>query len=313
MFPLQEQSVSNGTGVPDLINQSVKITWEEGAPAPILSGKFVAQAVSLNGMVYVGSGGCKEDPHFRIDTFHPDTNMWGDTIKTPVTAFALTALMDKLVVAGGETKNKKASNKVLVLEDHKLKNHSEMLEKRCDATAASYQWTMIVVGGACGSTILKSTEMYDSNTCQWYKCDNISQSLYSLQSVVVGDMLYVLGGINQDHQLSRSVFATNLDKLSRHQLEWKSVADIPRGGAVAVGLFNQYVIVLGGKSRQDTVHVLKTEKDASGENTTWHLVDTLPIVHYWATAASVDNKIVIVGGRGGDATMTTAVSIGTVQ
>jgi len=299
--------------VPDLINQPVKIAWEEGAPAPILSGKFVAQAVLLNRMVYVGSGGCKEDPHFRIDTFHLDTNMWGDTIKTPVTAFALTTLMDKLIIVGGEAKNKKATNKVLVLEDHKLKKHSEMLEKRCDATAAGYQWTMIIVGGACGSKILRSTEMYDCNICQWYKCNDISQSLYSLHSVIVGDTLYVLGGINQDHQLSRSVYATQLDDLSSHQLQWRSVADIPRGGAVAVGLFNQYVMVLGGKSRQDTVHVLKTEKDASGANTSWHLLGTLPSVHYWATAVSVDNKIVIVGGRGGDSTMTTAVSIGTVQ
>ena len=302
----------NGTGVPDLINQPANITWEEGAPTPILSGKFVAQAVSLNGVVYVGSGGSMDDSHFRIDTFHPDQNMWGDTIKTPVTAFALTALMDKLIVAGGETKSKKASNKVLVLEGLELKNHSEMFEKRCDAAAASYHSTMIVVGGLCGRPVL-STEMYDSNTCQWYKCSDLPQSLYSLQSVVVGDMLYVLGGIKSQDQQSRSVYATQLDKLSSHQIQWKSVSDIPRGGAVAVGLFNKYVLILGGKSRQDTVHVLKTEKEESTVHTSWHLIGTLPRVHYWAAATSMDDKIVIVGGRGDDANMTTAVSIGTVH
>ena len=88
--------------------------WETGNPAPVTSGKCVAQAVVLNGAVYVGGGGSKDDPHYRIDIYHPTVNKWSGTIVCPLRLFAITVHQGELAIAGGSTKNGLITNLVLV-------------------------------------------------------------------------------------------------------------------------------------------------------------------------------------------------------
>ena len=43
-----------------------------------------------------------------------------------------------------------------------------------------------------------TTELLDAITGLWFKYNDLPQPLYSPQSVVVGDMLYLLGGVGQN-------------------------------------------------------------------------------------------------------------------
>ena len=78
-------------------------------------------AVLLGGVVYVGGGfegrsiNNKKDS-YKLDVYNLTTNRWSSSpITTPYCWFALTVLDDKLVTAGGTTKNYEVVKKVLVL------------------------------------------------------------------------------------------------------------------------------------------------------------------------------------------------------
>ena len=81
---------------------------------------------------------------FRIDIYHPNTDKWGSTIETPHCSFAMTVLMDKLVIVGGRDQNNYATNKVLVLEMGQWKDYTLMTTIRSVAVAVSHKLVMIV-------------------------------------------------------------------------------------------------------------------------------------------------------------------------
>ena len=117
---------------------------------------------------------------------------------------------------------------------------------------------MIVIGGMNTEHALRTTELLDSTTGQWFKCSNLPQPLAFLQSVIVGDILYILSGVG-DNKRSKAVYAAPLDALSSHQLKWQQVqlADIPCYASAAVSLNNnKYLLAVGGGTVRDTVCVL---------------------------------------------------------
>ena len=297
--------------IPDWSSKLVNIKWKQGAPAPVTSGKYNAQAVVFNGTVYVGGGGSQENPHFRIDIYHPSTDKWGSTIKTTFYSFAMTVLMDKLVIAGGRNQSKYVTNKVLALEMGQWKDYSVMPTARSTAVAVSHRSMMIIIGGYNGAAkVLSTTELLDAATGQWFKCDDLPQPLYFPQSVVVGDMLYMLGGVNQNNEPSKAVYSVPVDTLDSHQLKWQHLKDTPSGAMTAVGVHNKYLLVVGGQSIHDTVHVLK---DGTSDSSSWKCIGSLPSVQYYLAAVSIGDKIITIGGRDYDTMMTNTVSIGTLQ
>ena len=130
---------------------SKTIKWKELAPLPV--GHTVHTAVLLGGSVYVGGGfeGTSNEDYqysYRLDVYNLTTNQWSSSpITTPYSFYAMTVLDDKLVTAGGTTKNGGAVKKVLVLNVGQWKDYSEMPTARYCATAVGYHSMLIVVGG----------------------------------------------------------------------------------------------------------------------------------------------------------------------
>jgi len=296
--------------IPDLSSGPVNITWKKGTPAPVTSGNYTAQAVVFNGTVYVGGGGSRTNPHFRIDIYYPSTDKWVSTIKTPHKLFAMTVLMDKLVIVGGGLQTDHRTNKVLVLEIDQWKDYTKMPTARSNCVAVSHKSMMIVMGGYNGDEVMSITELLDATTRQWFKCNDLPQLLYMHHSLIVDDMLYLLGGIDHTITVSTAVYAAPVGTLSSHQLKWRHLKDTPYGSLAAVGVSNKHLLVVGGRKIQDTVHVLK---NGASNSSSWKCIGSLPAVHYHTAAVSVDNKIIIIGGKDYEATMTNTVSIGTLQ
>ena len=150
----------------DIFGKTVK--WKELAPLPV--GRTVHTAVLLGGVVYVGGGyeGNNVDDDkksYRLDVYNLTTNQWSSyPITTPYCRFAMTVLDDKLVTAGGATKNDKVVKKVLILKAGQWKDYSEMPIARFYATAVGYHSMLIVVGGGTKVegkwTIVSTTKNY---------------------------------------------------------------------------------------------------------------------------------------------------------
>jgi len=295
--------------IPDLSSAPVNITWKKGTPAPVTSGDYTTQAVVFNGAVYVGGGGSVTNPNFRIDIYYPSTDEWGSTIETPHKQFAMTVLMDKLVIVGGALQTGALPKKVLVLEMGQWKDYTKMPTARSSCVAVSHKSMMIVMGGY-NYEVVRITELLDATTRQWFKCNDLPQPLYMHHSLIVGDMLYLLGGSDHTYQASTAVYAAPVDTLTSHQLKWQRLEDTPRGGIAAVGVNDKHVLVVGGRKKQDTMYVLQ---DGASDSSSWKCIGSLPAVHCYPTTVSVDNKIIIIGGRDYEAIMTNTVSIGTLQ
>jgi len=291
------------SAIPDLFIGPVNIKWEEGAPAPV--DRCGHTAVLYNGVIYVGGGiDDKLESLHALDMYHTDTNTW-DTIDTPHVLFAVTMLTGKVVIVGGRTtRGYKVTNKVLVLESGKWKDYTEMPTARCSVTAVSHQSIMIVMGGYDGSDKLNTVELFNDTTGQWFKCDDLPQPLNCSQSVIVGDTVFVLGGITKDNKLSAAVYAAHLDTLSSHQLKWQHLVDTPCGDPAAVNLNNKYLLAV---DRNDVYTLNSTA-------TTWMTIGTLPV--YTTDTAVVrdgQSQLVMIGGCDSKSRSTNKLWIGSFQ
>ena len=170
-------------------------------------GRVDHTAVWLNGLVYVGGGietGARGS--FIINCYDPVNNSWSSPINTPYCYFAMTTLNDKLLIAGGRDESNKRTNQILTMDAGQLKNYTKMITARSDATATGHQGMLIITGGKDDEyKRLSSTELFDSSNGQWYVSNDLPQPHISLKSVIVDNILYLLGGTDKDSKYSLAV------------------------------------------------------------------------------------------------------------
>ena len=307
--------VLNESTIPDLLSGPVNIQWKEVAPAPVATA--CQRAVLYNGAIYVGGGACDDDDDlFRINIYHPDTNKWDDAINSPHALFTMTVLVDKLIIVGGIVGGSGNTNKLLTLQGGQWEDYSQMPTARHSASAVSHQSMMIVMGGMDDDDkhALSATELLDSTTGQWFKCNDLPQPFFDLQSIIVGGLLYTLGGGNNSDDDSKAVYAAPLHVLFNHQLQWQQLTDTPWEGSAAVSVNNKYLLAVGGKAEHDTLCVLKIEKSGSViTSTSWESIGTLPKVHCMTSAVSLGNQIIVIGGADEEGQYCKTVTIRTFQ
>ena len=144
--------------------------------------------------------------------------------------------------------------------------------------------------------------------------DNLPQPHYLLQSVVVNNALYVLGGISQNQKHSLSIFVIQLNTLSEYQLKWESYQQAPWQASTPVSvLCGTYLLLIGRSSdtesggyiRYSDVHVFNEATHC------WEIVGHLPLVRAGSAAASIaDDKVFVFGGVNDEGHVTNTVWIG---
>ena len=301
--------LKESTAPVDLFSGPVNIKWKEGAPAP--EGYNSHTAVWLNGLVYVGGGyGIKSDT-FIMYSYNPVSNLWSAPIKTPYHYFAMTTLNNKLLTAGGEN-NSKITNEILTMDDGQLKNYTKMTIARKKATAAGHQGMLIITGGKDDKyKIVSSTELFDSTSGQWYTCSDLPNPYYSLKTVIVDNILYLLGGIDKDGLYSPAVFTAPLDTLSRHQLKWNTYQDTPWRCSAPVSVNGMQLLIVGGLKRSTyTSDIHKLNKISHS----WEAIGQIPSARRFSAAVSTaNNTVIVIGGQNDKMEYTNTVWIGSCE
>ena len=235
----------------------MNIKWKEGAPAPV--GRCNHTAVWLNGVVYVGGGlETGVGSSYIINSYDPVNNSWSSPINTPYCHFVMTTLNNRLLIAGGRDKYFKRTNQILIMDGGHLKNYTKMISARSDAVAAGHQGILIITGGWDDKyKRLSSAELFDSKNGQWYMFSDLPQPHYCLQSLIVDNILYLLGGSNKDGG-SPTVFIAPLDTLSRHQLKWSTIQDTPWYRSAPVSLNGTHLLIVGGSKKLGTFETTRT-------------------------------------------------------
>ena len=281
----------------DIFRKTVK--WKELAPLPVCHTSHTA--VLLGGSVYVGGGfeGSSKDYKdcYKLDVYNLTTNQWSSSpITTPYDSFAMTVLDDKLVTAGGTTKNDEVVKKVLVLNAGQWKDYSEMTTARCHATAVGYHSMLIVIGGGIKVedkwTRLSTTELLDTTNGCWYTCNNLPSPHQQMKAAIMNDKLYLLGGVDKDGESSPQVFVASLDTLSTHQLNRQSAPNTPWCGSTPVVLYNKFLLTVGGVQQSCTSEV-NIFNPSTGKYK--HLTN-IPAAMGAPAVVGVADNIIVIGG-----------------
>ena len=300
----------------DIFTKSVK--WKKLAPLSV--GYSAHTAVLLGGSVYVGGGfegrsTADRRDSYRLNVYNLTTNQWSPSpITTPYCDFAMTVLNDKLVIAGGETKNGKVIKMVLVLNTGQWKDYSEMPTARCLATAVGYHSMLIVVGGQSvmedKRTVVSTTELLDTTNGCWYNCINLPSPHQQIKAVIMNDKLYLLGGANKDGELTSQVFVASLDNLSTHQLNWQSAPNTPWCRSAAVVLYSKFLLTIGGCQEQRITSNVNVFNSSTGQ---WKRLTNIPAARRAPAAVGVADNIIVIGGGTNDAKYSNTVWIGTFE
>jgi len=307
--------VKESTTPSDLFIGSVNIKWEEGAPAPV--GRSSHIVVWLNGLLYVGGGyetGWRAS--YTINYYDTFYNLWSSPINTPYCYFAMTTLNNNLLIAGGRDKYKRTTNQILTMDAGQLKNYTKMTIARAHATAACHQGMLVITGGEDDEyKKLSSTELFDTSNKQWYTCSELPQPHSCLQSVIVDDILYLLGGANKDGHASPAVFTASLDALLKHQLKWNTLQDTPWCRSVPVSVQGTHLLIVGGYKEIGNVFtytdgVYKLNKVSHS----WKTIGHIPLARSASAAVSTpDNRIIIIGGWNDKGECTNSIWIGSCK
>ena len=270
-------------------------------------------AVCLNGLVYVGGGyevGYK--PSYTIDCYDPVNNSWSSSINIPYALFTMTTL-NTLVTAGGKDENFfKVTNQILTMDAGQLKNYTKMETARSQATATGYQGVLIITGGMDDTRkTLSSTELLDTNNDQWYKCNDLPQPHRELQSVIVDNILYLLGGFGEDSRASKAVFTTPLDTLSTHQLNWSTSQPAPLRSSAPVCVNGTQLLAVGGiEGFTITNDVHKLNRISHN----WEAIGHIPSERWRSVIVSTaDNRVIVIGGVNDKGEGTNTVWIGSCE
>ena len=289
----------------------MNIKWEEGASAPV--GRAKHTAVWLNGLVYVGGGSETRGRSYTINCYNPVNSLWSYPINTPYCLFAMTTLNNKLIIAGGWDKSDKRTNEILTMDAGQLKNYTKMITARSAATATGHQGMLIITGGMDDKgKILSSTELFDSSNGQWYVTNDLPQPHYWLQSVIVDNILYLLGGYNKDGKFSPAVFTAPLDTLSTHQLKWNTHQDTPWCHPAPVSVYGTHLLIVGGVKKigyefTRTSDVYKLDKVSHS----WEAIGHIPSARSSSAAVSTaDNRVIVIGGWNDKGKSTNTIWIG---
>ena len=275
----------------------MNIKWEEGAPVP--EECYGHTAVWLNGVVYVGGG---SEPRWKssyiINCYNPVNNSWSSPINTHYCHFAMTTLNNKLLIAGGNNYHNNKTNQMYTMASGQLKNYTRMITARSHAVAIGHQGILIITGGEdVQNRILSSTEIFDTNNGQWYKSGSLPQPHRWLKSVIVDNILYLLGGENC-YGRSPTVFTAPLDTLSMHLLEWSTDKDTPRCRSTPVSVNGTHLLLVGGNKvigdeRPRTSNVYKLNKVTHS----WKVIGHIPSARCSSAAVStLDNRVIVIGG-----------------
>ena len=256
----------------------------------------------LNGLVYVGGGfETEEAVSHRIDVYNPVSNVWTfPPISTPCCFFTMATLNNKLLIAGGRNRNGDKTDEILILDGDQLKNYTKMIRPRSHATAAGHQGMLIITGGEGDiGQILSSTELFNSYSRQWYACSDLPRPHYWLRSVIVDNVLYLIGGTDRNYYPSPAVFAAPLDTLSRHQLKWYILQDTPWHCSTPLNINNTNLLIVGGYKIIENVFMHTSDIYKLNKfSHSWEAIGNIPSARNSSAAISTaDNRMIIIGGR----------------
>ena len=244
---------------------------------------------------------------------------WSILVQLPVHGYSLTSIVStkQLLAIGGISKIG-ISNKVLLWDAAEGCWRGDifttkMAVARFQATAVSYQSSVIVLGGRIDieQSTTQSAEVLniipeDLSASQWYTVQFIPFAAHSSMTVIINDRLYVAGGFMLRASVSymTSVAIPNLLRSSNHSANvWSEITHLPCTTS-SFASYKDHLLVFGGDYVQRIKGTTQLWKAIPfiylyhSKRKQWVVVDQIPYSHYLGRCINLTpSKIMFLGGQ----------------
>ena len=288
--------------------RSIKLRWRDGRRAP--EEMDFGSCTADGDMTYF-----RNYSNDNVFAHNAATGKWNKLPKCPYKDFALVVVNGVLTAVGGCDSSRNDTNKLLSLvgEGKWVEQLPCLPTKRhLTATVCSGK-TLVVIGGWSGGE-LKTVELLDIDSLQWFIASELPHPLSHASVTVCGDNLYLVGGWDK-HGAIKSVLTCSLSALvqsakpatlggrsekafSQTVQVWREVASLPVVHSTCASLNGQLIAVGGLDS-----HNRKTTNSVYAYDPTtnrWDVISTMPTARRDCLVAVLpSNQLMVVGGYTG--------------
>ena len=283
---------------------NISLSWGDCTKAPEKMAR--GSAVSDSKMSYFNPGGSS-----HVHSFDSETESWGRLPDCPCyTDFSLAVVNGKLTTVGGFQGwwVNEPTNVLLSLtdnEDRWEKLFPPMPTKRHSASAVCSERHLIVIGGMIYQQSLRTVEVMDADTLQWFMADRLSRPLSGASVTLCGDMLYLAGGGNHpsddslvELRVSDLIQSCQAESQTRSTVRtvWQRITHTQVSQSTCVTLCGQ-LLAIGGKDSDNTDSPIIQSYDP--ETGSWQVLSVLSAARARPLVVNLpDSRLMVVGGAG---------------
>ena len=257
------------------------------------------------GMIYVGGGtsGKSKEDLYNIHVYNPHNP---DGLVSPISTrgvkyFSLAVLNNKLTTVGG-LDNKGPTNK-LYSWNREAQEWNEykpsMPTVRRSTTSITYENYLIVIGGSGALADTETlVEVLDIPNQIWYTGPSLPESMYKVHAVVIGNLLFLLGGNNISvwHCSLPTLIMGAINRLYNLLQLWRKLSSLPYRYSAAAALLGKHILAIGGHDEEvtnmtDLIYSYCPEKNC------WERAGRLKTSRRNCVAVNMlDGRVFVIGG-----------------
>ena len=236
---------------------------------PIKMG-YSVQSVVIGDTVYVG--GCSAGNHRDMCTVMKlEQDQWTKLPEYTAKYFAMTSLANRLVMVGGvDPRNNNCTNQLAGFELRKWTHpYPPMNIARLCSTAVSFNNHIIVAGGCDDKGYTSSVEVLDVASRRWYIAQSLPNPRSSLKSTLIGNTLYLMGGVDHTDMTTKTVHHVDLNELIAKSLSnldtptlWQTLQKVPLVRSAPLSIGRSLLAVGGADDRgnpSSSIHVYQPD------------------------------------------------------
>ena len=266
------------------------------------------QSVVIGQSLYVGGGDADNDRDscivMKLDLQRDE---WTKLPQYSTKWFAMTSFAHQLVLLGGRNLvTEKQTNQIAVFTSGRWTNPYPPMNTACQSSTAVSCIKYIIVAGGYNDRGRRtsSVEVLDVPLLRWYTAESLPIPRSSVTSTLIGNNLYLMGGLDHTSYSTKVVHKVDLNELITKAVSkqatptlWQVISDTPLnrsaplnvgGSLLAVGGCNDYL------NPSSSIHLYQPD------TRTWVKVGDLPTARYYCTCSVLPSgEVIVAGGQAG--------------
>ena len=261
-------------------------------------------AVSHGKMAYFNSYGSTS-----VYSYDSQGQLWQELPDCHSKYSALVMAANKLTTVGGKQHGRPTNSLASLTGEGKDSKWVELFPRMPTAryclAAVCRGRNVIAAGGYGGGGRLSTVEILDTDLRQWSSAASLPHPMEAASITVCGDLLYLLGGFDQNGDVILSVLTSSITDLLHQQQEtanqpavWRRAADAPYYASTAVSVGGQ-LLAIGGydEAYKDTSAIVAYDPTSDS----WQDMGHMTTPRHWPLVALLpSNQLIVAGGGGGE-------------